>query len=95
MKPLYTKCCFIYNKQISFATVVVNTSYLIHFMYFYLQAEEYTDILNSLEYREKKRRLEPANIIYWFKNTRAALRRAEVKTNLNQVDLSRIDFNFR
>ncbi len=44
------------------------------------QAEEYTETLNGLECRQAKRRLETANIIYWFKNTRAATRRAEAKS---------------
>ncbi len=45
-----------------------------------IQAEDYTGILNRLECRQAKRLLEPANIIYWFKNTRAAARRAEAKS---------------
>ena len=41
------------------------------------QVEQYTEILNSAPSRVGRPRLDVHNIIYWFKNTRAALRRAE------------------
>ena len=52
-----------------------------------LQAEEYTCILNKMAYRQNKRKLEPSNIIYWFKNTRAATRRNQGR--LEKHDLVR------
>ena len=42
------------------------------------QVEEYVAILNSLESRRGKKPLDVNNVIYWFKNTRAAVKRAQV-----------------
>lgn len=36
--------------------------------------------LNSLESRRGRKPLDVNNVIYWFKNTRAAVKRAEMKT---------------
>ena len=47
-----------------------------------LQVEEYVSILNSLDCRVGKKPLEVNNVIYWFKNTRAAVKRALTKTEL-------------
>ena len=44
-----------------------------------LQVEEYVSILNSLESRKGKKPLDINNVIYWFKNTRAAVKRAQAK----------------
>ena len=44
-----------------------------------LKVEHYTNILNSAAGRAGRPKLDVHNIIYWFKNTRAALRRAEVR----------------
>jgi hypothetical protein len=65
-----------------------------------VEAEEYTAILNGLECRQAKRRLEPANVIYWFKNTRAAARRAEAKFAAGRLPLyldmgHQLDYLFR
>ena len=40
--------------------------------------EEYVAILNSLDSRRGKKPLDVNNVIYWFKNTRAAVKRAQV-----------------
>ena len=45
------------------------------------QVEEYVAILNSLDSRRGKKPLDVNNVIYWFKNTRAAVKRAQVKKN--------------
>ena len=44
-----------------------------------LKVEHYTNILNSAAGRAGRPKLDVHNIIYWFKNTRAALRRAEIR----------------
>ncbi len=44
------------------------------------QVEEYVRELNSLESRRGRRPLDVNNVIYWFKNTRAAVKRAEMKS---------------
>ena len=44
-----------------------------------LQVEQYTRLLNSAGCRAGRPKLDPHNIVYWFKNTRAALRRAETR----------------
>ena len=44
-----------------------------------LQVEQYTRRLNSAGCRAGRPKLDPHNIVYWFKNTRAALRRAETR----------------
>ena len=44
-----------------------------------LQVEHYTTLLNSAPGRVGRPKLDIHNIIYWFKNTRAALRRAEIR----------------
>ncbi len=43
------------------------------------QVEEYVRELNSQESRRGRRPLDVNNVIYWFKNTRAAVKRAEMK----------------
>ena len=43
------------------------------------QVEEYVAILNSLDSRRGKKPLDVNNVIYWFKNTRAAVKRAQVE----------------
>ena len=43
-----------------------------------VQVEEYVAILNSLDSRRGKKPLDVNNVIYWFKNTRAAVKRAQV-----------------
>ena len=45
-----------------------------------LQVEEYVSILNSLESRKGKKPLDINNVIYWFKNTRAAVKRAQAES---------------
>ena len=45
----------------------------------YPQVEQYTEILNSSPSRVGRPMLDVHNIIYWFKNTRAALRREEAR----------------
>jgi hypothetical protein len=42
------------------------------------QVKEYTRTLNSLESRRGKKPLDTNNVMYWFKNTRAAVKRAQV-----------------
>jgi len=41
--------------------------------------------LNSLESRRGRRPLDVNNVIYWFKNTRAAVKRAEMKARSSSV----------
>ena len=38
--------------------------------------------LNALESRRGRRPLDVNNVIYWFKNTRAAVKRAEMKARV-------------
>ena len=45
------------------------------------QVEEYVAILNSLDSRRGKKPLDVNNVIYSFKNTRAAVKRAQVEKN--------------
>lgn len=47
------------------------------------QVEEYVRELNSLESRRGRRPLDVNNVIYWFKNTRAAVKRAEMKARVS------------
>ena len=51
-----------------------------------LQVEDYVLILNSLESRKGKKPLDVNNVIYWFKNTRAAVKRAQAKTDRPFLD---------
>ena len=51
-----------------------------------LQVEEYVTILNSLESRKGKKPLDINNVIYWFKNTRAAVKRAQIKNDRHLLD---------
>ena len=41
--------------------------------------------LNSLESRRGRRPLDVNNVIYWFKNTRAAVKRAEMKARVTSA----------
>ena len=43
------------------------------------EVEQYTNILNTAPGRAGRPKLDVHNIIYWFKNTRAALRRVEIR----------------
>ena len=45
----------------------------------FVEVEHFTTILNSAPGRDGRPKLDVHNIIYWFKNTRAALRRAEIR----------------
>ena len=45
----------------------------------YVEVEHFTNILNTAPGRAGRPKLDVHNIIYWFKNTRAALRRAELR----------------
>ena len=45
----------------------------------FVEVEHYTNILNTAPGRAGRPKLDVHNIIYWFKNTRAALRRAEIR----------------
>ena len=44
-----------------------------------IQVEQFTHILNSAPSRHGRPKLDVHNIIYWFKNTRAAMRRTELR----------------
>ena len=46
--------------------------------------EGYVRELNSLEARRGRKPLDVNNVIYWFKNTRAAVKRTEMKTRALQ-----------
>ena len=48
------------------------------------QVEGYVRELNSLEARRGRKPLDVNNVIYWFKNTRAAVKRTEMKTRALQ-----------
>ena len=50
------------------------------------QVEEYVNILNSLEARKGKKPLDINNVIYWFKNTRAAVKRQQTKHDRKMMD---------
>ena len=50
------------------------------------QVEEYVKTLNSLDSRKGKKPLDINNVIYWFKNTRAAVKRAQTKHERQLVD---------
>ena len=50
------------------------------FVFFIIQVEEYVRELNSLESRRGRKELDVNNVIYWFKNTRAAVKRSEMKS---------------
>ena len=52
---------------------------------FLFQVEEYVKELNSLESRRGRRPLDVNNVIYWFKNTRAAVKRAEMKARVTSA----------
>ena len=52
------------------------------FQYVCFQVEEFVRELNSLESRRGRRPLDVNNVIYWFKNTRAAVKRAEMKARV-------------
>ena len=56
----------------------------------FLQVEQYTDILNSAPSRMGRPKLDVHNIIYWFKNTRAALRRAETRQQREEGSMRRL-----
>ena len=45
------------------------------------QVEDYVRELNSLESRRGRKELDVNNVIYWFKNTRAAVKRQSMKDN--------------
>ena len=45
----------------------------------FVEVEQFTNILNTAPGRAGRPKLDVHNIIYWFKNTRAALRRAEIR----------------
>ncbi|TRY72691.1 hypothetical protein TCAL_05396, partial [Tigriopus californicus] len=52
------------------------------------QVEEYVKELNALDSRRGRKSLDVNNVIYWFKNTRAAVKRAEMKSRqFNEVGL--------
>ena len=54
--------------------------------FFDSKVEEYVRELNSLESRRGRKELDVNNVIYWFKNTRAAVKRSEIKNrNLRSV----------
>lgn len=49
--------------------------------------EGYVKELNSLEARRGRKPLDVNNVIYWFKNTRAAVKRTEMKTRALQGEI--------
>ena len=51
-----------------------------------LQVEEYVATLNALESRKGKKPLDINNVIYWFKNTRAAVKRAQMKNERHLLE---------
>ena len=51
-----------------------------------LQVEEYVATLNGLESRKGKKPLDINNVIYWFKNTRAAVKRAQMKNERHLLE---------
>ena len=51
-----------------------------------LQVEEYVATLNGLESRKGKKPLDINNVIYWFKNTRAAVKRAQMKNDRHLLE---------
>lgn len=55
-----------------------------------LQIVQYVNELNNLESRKGRKPLDVNNVVYWFKNARAAQKRAEVR-NINSG--TRIHYN--
>ena len=51
-----------------------------------LQVEDYVATLNGLESRKGKKPLDINNVIYWFKNTRAAVKRAQMKNERHLLE---------
>lgn len=47
------------------------------------QIHEYVQELNSLESRRRKKKLDMNNVVYWFKNARAAQKRSEYRKFCN------------
>ncbi|KAH9415814.1 DNA- binding [Dermatophagoides pteronyssinus] len=56
------------------------------------QVQEYVKELNSLESRKGRKPLDVNNVVYWFKNARAAHKRAELKFVSNDSNLSNHSF---
>lgn len=57
------------------------------------QVQEYVKELNSLESRRGRKPLDVNNVVYWFKNARAAHKRAEQKFISNDSNLANHSFN--
>ncbi|KAH7636661.1 hypothetical protein HUG17_6867 [Dermatophagoides farinae] len=57
-----------------------------------IQVQEYVNELNSLESRKGRKPLDMNNVVYWFKNARAAHKRAELKFVSNDSNLSNHSF---
>lgn len=56
------------------------------------QIQQYVKELNSLESRRGRKPLDMNNVVYWFKNARAAQKRAEVR-NINPAVSSHMPIN--
>lgn len=56
------------------------------------QVQEYVKELNALESRKGRKPLDVNNVVYWFKNARAAHKRAELKFVSNDSNLSNHSF---
>lgn len=56
------------------------------------QVQEYVRELNALESRKGRKPLDVNNVVYWFKNARAAHKRAELKFVSNDSNLSSHSF---
>ena len=59
----------------------------------FVEVEHFTNILNTAPGRAGRPKLDVHNIIYWFKNTRAALRRAEIR-QIRSSTFHREEFRF-
>ena len=69
-----------------FFSTVKNKSTI--FVYHFFKVEEYVKELNALESRRGRRPLDVNNVIYWFKNTRAAVKRAEMKARVTTTSMT-------
>lgn len=54
-------------------------------LFVWFQIFEYVTVLNSLESRKGRKQLDINNVLYWFKNARAAQKRTECRKISNPV----------
>lgn len=70
------------DKPITTRRRVHSTDFRMFFFFSYVrdaQIHHYVSELNNLESRKGRKPLDVNNVVYWFKNARAAQKRAEVR----------------